>query len=81
MLNSLSESPTSQLFKLLLSFVPPVLTTIIGIMLTKKLGPGKKPNTSTKEFDIELKTVDNLKRAEEGEPRRRSTSNSRMSNK
>ena len=81
MLNSLSESPTSQLFKLLLSFVPPVLTTIIGIMLTKKLGQVKKPNTSTKESDIELKTIDNLKRAEEGEARRRPASNSRMSNK
>ena len=55
MLNSLSESPTTQLFKLLLSFVPSVLTTIIGIVLTKKLEQEKKPNTSTKEFDIELK--------------------------
>jgi hypothetical protein len=81
MLNSLSESPTSQLFKLLLSFVPSVLTTIIGIMLSKKLGQEKKPNISTKESDIELKTMDNIRRAEEGEPRRRPTSNSRMSNK
>ena len=69
MLSLLSESPTSQLFKLLLSFVPSVLTTIIGIMLTKKPQQEKKPNTSTKESDIELKTIDNLKRAEEGEPR------------
>ena len=62
MLSLLSESPTSQLFKLLLSFVPSILTTIVGVMLTKKLGQEKRPNTSTKTLGIKQNTT-----AEEGD--------------
>lgn len=47
-LNILSESPTNNFFALLLAFVPSVLTTTFGFMLSKKLGQVKKPNTSTK---------------------------------
>ena len=64
-LNILSESPTNNFFTLLLAFVPSVLTTTLGVLLNKKLGQVKKPNTSTNESSTEQNTAEN--RAEGGD--------------
>lgn len=48
LLNSLAESPVSQLSQLLLAFVPSISATIVGYVLTKKLGHKEKPAPASK---------------------------------
>ena len=47
LLKSMSESPISQFFQLILSFVPSITATIAGILLTKKLRSTPKKKTDT----------------------------------
>ena len=55
LLKSLSESPISQLFQLILSFVPSISATVAGFLLTKKLG-----SESEKKVKVPYKSQDDL---------------------
>ena len=54
LLNSLAESPISQLSQLLLAFVPSTLATLLGYVLTKKLGRKEKPAPASKFNDYQF---------------------------
>ena len=51
LLKSLSESPISQLFQLILSFVPSISATVAGFLLTKKLGSESEKKVPNKSKD------------------------------